>query len=192
MSFVDVELPDGRTVEIDVPEGADPKAVIPNAVQRITETEGGQRSYGEAALQGLKNIPGAIWGGLQQIGEAATTAPDPNQDRLARLMEVLKGVGSGLTGGIWEPAPAQTEAEAAQRTLGAGLGYAVPFSGAIKLARMAGAPTWLANLLAGGGLAAAPALVEGEPQQALENAVTGAGVMSILPAATRMVQEAAG
>ena len=142
-------------------------------------------------MKGVKDIPGAALDIVKQGAKALVTAPQflsevpadeprlPAFERLVRRLyetpgEILRGVGHAATAGLTEATgltpPPRTEGAEALRTIGQ---YAM-FPSVIR--RLAG-KSLAGQIAVGAGMGAAAPLVKGQPEQAIESATTGAGLM---------------
>lgn len=124
----------------------------------------------------MKAVPGAIADFATEFGKAAITPPKEGFLDVAgapkRVADLFKGVASGATAGIYKPeVDAEDEAAKARQMLGSLGGFAVPFTGAAKAARLAGAGKLASQVIAGAGTGAIAPAVEGD----ISGAVTGAG-----------------
>ncbi len=140
--------------------------------------------------RGIKNIPSAAVGLLKNVGKAALTPPEDGffKFKPERLLDVGRGVASGLSFGIIPKSKAETEAQAARQEAGNLLGFLAPFKLASKGANIGlktlgfGAKTAsrAAPVIAGGVAGGAEPASRGEFGEAVEGATTGAGLVGAL------------
>lgn len=147
-----------------------------------------ERSVGSSIMTGIRNIPSAVVNTVKDVGKAAITRPEEGfftpvspMKSVERFGDVLKGVASGLSMGIYQP-QAATEAERARQIGGMVAGSAVPFSGITKAGRALGLGRGIANVATGTIAGAARPLSEGDVYGAIEGAATSGGA-SLIPEA---------
>lgn len=138
-----------------------------------------------AVGRGLADIPSTAWGGIKSLGRGAVTAGqilsgDPTLWMGGTdPMEALKGVGQGLSMGLYSPPQPTVQGSQDLRNLGQQVGGAIPFvTGleglkALGVGAKAGIPivSSLMNAIQGGS--------QGGWEGAVQGATTGAGVAGL-------------
>jgi hypothetical protein len=149
----------------------------------------------ESVIEGIKRVPSAVAEFATEFGKAAMTPPKEGFLHIAgapkRVADLFKGVASGATAGIYEP-EAEDEAAKARQMLGSLAGFAIPFTGAAKAARLAGVGKGASQLIAGAGTGAIAPAVQGDLSGVVTGAVIGGGLVGSAQVAGRLFQKVYG